>query len=242
MRCRAFLLSLLSVGLFGSLARGQGKTYVIKGMGTHYTQKGKSIRKAQPHKRVPMVQLRTGPGFVTASEERSWGTKLTVDEIRRVMGAFDKAFPRVQPIIVGDLSKRGGGVLDNHNSHVNGRDVDIHLPLNPIADISDKRPRTVNLAQCWFLLKTLADGCLVEYIFLDKEVQKQLHGYALGEGVPRSELELILQYPRHERKAVGIVRHWTNHEDHMHVRFQRSTLTDGATKAYCDAKRAAPGY
>ncbi len=238
---RTLLLALLSLAFLPSSAFAQGKTYVIKGMGTHYTKKGKEIRKAQPHKRVPMVQLRSGPGFVTANEERSWGTKLAVDEIRRVMAAFDRTFPR-SPIIVGDLSKRGGGVLDNHNSHVNGRDVDINLPLNPVADITDKRPRTVNVAQTWFLLRTLAEGCLVEYVFLDKEVQKQLHAHALGEGVSRAELELILQYPRGEKKAVGIVRHWTNHEDHFHVRFQRSTLTDGATKLYCDWKRTAPGY
>jgi murein endopeptidase len=239
---RTLLLPLLCLGLLPLPALGQGKTYVIKGMGTHYTKVGKGIRKARPHKKVPMVLLKTGPGFVTANEERSWGTRLAVDEIRRAMAAFDKAFPRAQPIIVGDLSKRGGGVLDNHNSHLDGRDVDVHLPLNPVADISDKRPRTVNLAHTWFLLKAFADGCVVEYIFLDREVQRLLHAHALGEGVPRADVEMILQYPRSEKKAVGIVRHWTNHIDHFHVRFQRSSTPDGASKAYCDWKKAISGY
>jgi murein endopeptidase len=231
----AFLFALALALLDGGRAECQGKTYVVKGMGTHYTRKGKQIRRAQPHRRVPLVQLKGGPGFVTANADRAWGTKTAVDHLRRVMAAFDRAFPKAQPIIVGDLSKRGGGALDNHNSHLDGRDVDIHLPLNPLADINDKRPRTVNAAQTWFLIRAFVDSCQIEYIFVDREVQRIAHQHAVSQGVLKAELELVVQYPRAETKPVGVVRHWTNHQDHLHVRFQRPNATlPPPVKAYCD--------
>jgi murein endopeptidase len=231
-------LTLLTALLLPAVAAAQGKTYTIKGMGTHYTRKGKELRHAQPFKKVPLVQLKPGPGYVTADPDRAWGTKLNVDTIRRVMGAFEKEYPS-QTVIVGDLSKKGGGVLDNHNSHLDGRDVDIHLPLNPLENITDKGPRTPNAGQIWFLLRAFVESCAIEYIFLDKAVQKTVHTWAHNEGVSAKELELILQYPRPERRNVGVVRHWTNHEDHFHVRFVRApTAVDGAQKAYCDWRKA----
>ena len=30
----------------------------------------------------------------------------------------------------------------------------------------------------------------------------------------------LLQYPRGKDKQVGLVRHWPNHADHLHVRFK----------------------
>jgi hypothetical protein len=221
-------------------AAAQGKTYVVGGMGNHYTRIGREIRKSQPHKRVALVQLKNGRGFVLAREEFSWGTPLAVAELRRVMAAFDRQFPEAQPIILGDLSKKGGGFLDNHNSHADGRDVDIRLPLVPLADIAEKGPRKVQARYTWFLIREIVKTCNVEYIFVDKSVQRLVHEHVLSEeGVPREELELVLQYPRSEKKDVGIVRHWTNHEDHLHVRFRRASSSEAAaSKAYCDWKKA----
>jgi hypothetical protein len=237
---RALLLATLGVALLAPApARSQGKTYTIKGMGKHYTKIGKQIRRQEPQRRHALVQLRGGPGFVTANPERAFGTRLAVDTVRSVMAAFEQEYPR-QPIIVRDLSKRNGGVLGNHNSHVDGRDVDIQLPLNPVEDVTDRSPRTVAAGQTWFLIRALVDSCAIEYIFVDKEVQRAVHRWAVLDGVPAKELEMILQYPRPERRAVGVVRHWTNHQDHLHVRFLKAAaLVDGAEKTYCEWKKAA---
>jgi hypothetical protein len=219
----------------------KGKSYVIKGMGTHYTGTGKEIRKRKVLPKLKLVELRTGAGFVVANTQRAWGTQLAVYQINRIMAYYERQFPKAPPVIVRDLSKRGGGVLDNHNSHLDGRDVDIQLPLD-VQDVADKRPRTVNVEGTWFLVKALAESCSVEYVFLDRQVQKELHEHALTAGVKAQELSLILQYPRSERETMGVVRHWTNHQDHLHVRFghERAPLLP-TVKAYCDWRKQSVG-
>jgi len=218
-------------------ARGKGKTYVIKGMGTHYTRKGRQIRRARPHRRLPLVRLRNGPGFVVGKPDRAWGTRLLVYQINRIMALYRARFPKAPPVIIHDLSRRGGGVLDNHNSHVDGRDVDIPLILNPARDVADTTPRSVNLERMWFVIKALADTCDVEYMFLDRKIQEQLHRHAREQGASSKELSLILQYPAKITTSVGLVRHWQNHQDHVHVRFrhERSPVMPAA-KEYCDWK------
>jgi hypothetical protein len=242
LRCLLVVVVLCTAGLIWA-PRGecQGKSYVIKGMGTHYTHRGKEIRKKKALPKVKLVELRTGTGFVVVNTQRAWGTQLAVYQINRIMAYYDRQFPKAPPVIVRDLSKKGGGVLDNHNSHLDGRDVDIQLPLN-VQDVADKSPRTVDLARTWFLVKALAESCSVEYVFLDRQVQRALHEHALNAGVKAQELSLILQYPRSERETVGVVRHWTNHQDHLHVRFgyEKAPLLP-TVKAYCDWRKQASG-
>ena len=58
----------------------------------------------------------------------------------------------------------------------------------------------------------------VEMIFLDRTVQARLYKWAKAHGTPDDELAYLLQYPRDTN--TGLVRHWPNHTDHMHVRFK----------------------
>lgn len=220
-----------------SYVRGRGKTYRPKGMGTHYTPMGRKWRKEKPRRKLPLVRLEAGPGFVVGRPERAWGTRLAVYHINRVMALYRRRFPRAAPVIILDLSRRGGGVLDNHNSHVDGRDVDIPLVLDDVGDVEVNAPRSVNLHRTWFLVKAFADSCDIEYMFLDRKVQEQLHAHARKAGVPAQDLSLLLQFPADVTKRKGVVRHWPNHVDHVHVRFRHERAPLKPTvKAYCDWK------
>lgn len=233
------LVVVCPVLLESSTGRCKGKTYVPGKLGTTYTPLGRQHRKRKPHRRLRLVQLENGPGFVVARPERAWGTRLAVYQINRIMALYRRRFPDAPPVLIHDLSRRGGGVLDNHNSHVDGRDVDIPLVLEEVQDAKVTGPRTVHVERTYFIVKALADSCDIEYMFLDREVQKQLHAHARLGGATEEELALLIQYPSAETTSRGVVRHWPNHQDHVHVRFrhERAELLPAA-KAYCDRGKA----
>jgi hypothetical protein len=56
-------------------------------------------------------------------------------------------------------------------------------------------------------------------IFLDYDAQRRLHRAARAAGADASQLDALIQYPRGNRSARGLVRHASGHEHHMHVRF-----------------------
>ena len=63
-----------------------------------------------------------------------------------------------------------------------------------------------------------ADGG-VQIMFLDYDVQGLLYRWALSHGISSSTLSRIFQYPR-GRSASALVRHWPNHDTHLHIRFK----------------------
>lgn len=218
-------------------ALAKGRTYVIKRGGHRTTtllgRKHKFRKIKRRRGRLRLVQLTNGDGFVVANPRRSWGTRLAVYRINWVMAHYHRRYPKASPLVILDLSKRGGGPMGNHNSHMDGRDVDLPLVLDPIDKLHPGAVRTVDEAQTWFLLRKLVSTCDVEYVFLDRAVQKQLYDHALSAGHTRRELALVFQYPR--TTGVGLVRHWPNHRDHLHVRFrQERGKIAGDAKAYCD--------
>lgn len=218
-------------------ARAQSKTYVIKRGGTNWTKFGRENyhQKRFSGRRLPLVQLKGGPGFVVAKPDRAWGTRLAVYRLNWAMALYHARFPKADPVIILDLSRRGGGSMNNHMSHMDGRDVDIPLILEKAGSIAEITERSVDVARTWFIVQQLVGTCDVEYIFVDTKIQKALYNHALGEGLSKQALSLILQYPAPEQSMAGLVRHWPNHVDHLHVRFreERAPLPK-ATKAYCD--------
>jgi hypothetical protein len=239
-----FLLALIAPALLTTTSvQAQGKTYVIKKGGSKWTKFGRQNyhRKKYRGRKLRLVQLKGGPGFVVAKPRRSFGTRLAVYRLNLVMALYRQRFPRAEPVIILDLSRRGGGSMNNHMSHMDGRDVDIPLILEKMSSVTANTKRSVDVAKTWYIVQQLANSCDVEYIFVDTKIQKQLHTHAQGQGLGRQALSLILQYPDKQRSLSGLVRHWPNHHDHLHVRFrnERAPLPK-ATKAYCDFIGATP--
>lgn len=239
MRALLVLVALCCTGP-PSVARAQGKTYLIKPGHKSWTKFGKShyYKTKRPKRSLKLVRLKSGTGFVVSNPRRAWGTRLAVYRINMVMASFRQRFPKSQPVIILDMSKRGGGPVKGHMTHMDGRDVDIPLVLEGVQDITRVSQRTVDLERTWFLLKTFVDSCDVDYIFLDRALQRSLREHALKKGHTAEELGLILQYPAAERSMTGLVRHWPNHKDHMHLHFrrERNPLLPAA-KRYCEWRK-----
>ena len=45
-----------------------------------------------------------------------------------VAAAYRKAHPDAPRVVVGDISREGGGPMDEHVSHQNGLDADVYFP------------------------------------------------------------------------------------------------------------------
>ena len=185
-------------------------------------------------RRRRLVRLERGDGLEVRSSGRAWGTRIAVYQLTRVLALYERRYPDARPIKVRDLSRRGGGAISGHLSHRTGRDVDVPLVLNrPELGYVDATPRTLDLERTLFLIRAFADSCDVEMIFLDRTLQRALIKYADRRGVSPLELEALFQYP--SRRGRGLVRHWRNHKNHMHLRFRRegAPLANPSARSYC---------
>ena len=59
---------------------------------------------------------------------RLYGTDKLVRLLVGVIGEYRAAHPKAPRVVVGDISLRRGGEIDEHVSHENGLDVDVYYP------------------------------------------------------------------------------------------------------------------
>lgn len=170
------------------------------------------------------VQLREGDGYMLKRPHLAFGTPATISTIERVLTRYRKRSHGGPVIHVGDISKQSGGPLSGHLSHQTGKDVDIGLvhrgPAASSVRFVKATDGNLDVERTWMLVEEFLQTGNVRYIFLDYEVQKQLYDYARGHGVSKRQLDEWFQYPRGRGRGFGIVRHWRNHADHIHVRFR----------------------
>lgn len=169
---------------------------------------------------VPMME---GKGRrILAIPWKTWGTATTVAMLDVLLDRW-AARGNVQPILVGNMANRTGGRLEPHSTHQSGRDVDLGYPqvLAAGAELNWQEMNAKNLdaAETWALLFLLADSGAVEEIYIDRELQKLLHDYALSkELLSKAALAKWMEYPR-PTGTPAFIQHVNGHTDHLHVRF-----------------------
>ncbi len=150
-----------------------------------------------------------------------FGTDETVTYVQYAAWAVAKLFPGTAPVVVGDISRNGGGWLSPHRSHRTGRDVDIGYYADgnrPLRWFKDLDAGKMDLAKTWTLLEALLRTGAVQYVFIDRSIQEQLYRHARGEGWGEDTLGTIFQYPAGRSRT--IIRHVRGHRNHLHVRFR----------------------
>lgn len=172
--------------------------------------------------------LAQGDGYELRRPQRAYGEKHVIEHLRSTIAVVRALYPDVHTLAIGDISAAHGGKLDNHKSHRTGLDVDVGFYFKKVPEgYPDKfvgANSDLDLEATWALLVAFArttsidDG--VEIIFLDYAVQKRLYDWARARGTPDEDLADLLQYPRGKDAMSGLVRHWPNHSDHLHVRFK----------------------
>lgn len=176
------------------------------------------------------ASLAEGEGYELRRPQRAYGERHVIEHLRSTIAVVRALYPDVHTLAIGDISAAHGGKLDNHKSHRTGLDVDVGFYFKKMPDgYPDKfvgANADLDLEATWALLVAFArtqevdDG--VEIIFCDYAVQKRLYDWARARGTPDEDLAELLQYPRGKDSMSGLVRHWPNHSDHLHVRFKPS--------------------
>lgn len=168
--------------------------------------------------------LEPGDGYYIRRPTRAYGAPYVVEYLRGAVAEVRALYPDVPTLAIGDLSAEHGGALAGHVSHRGGRDVDVGFYFHHAARDFEDAAKDLDLEATWALLAAFArtadrdDG--VQIIFLDYAVQKRLYAFAKARGTPDDELAFLFQYPAGKDAQTGLVRHWPNHANHMHVRFK----------------------
>ena len=168
------------------------------------------------------IPLEPFPGLlVRPSVHHVYGTPETIAALHYAVARVHKLFPGAHDLVVGDLSRKGGGRLPPHVSHQSGRDVDIgyyHRNIDAPRSFVNANAANLDLERTWAFVEALLDDHKVEYIFMDYAVQRLLYNYVKYRlGAPESYLEMVFAYPR--RSHTAFIRHEVKHRDHMHIRF-----------------------
>jgi hypothetical protein len=172
--------------------------------------------------------LAQGDGYELRRPTRAFGEPHVIEHLRSTIAVVRALYPDVHTLAIGDISAAHGGKLDNHKSHRTGLDVDVGFYFKQVPEGFPEHfaaaDDTLVLQATWALLTAFArttdldDG--VSMMFLDYAVQRRLYLWAQKRGTPEADLEHLFQYPSGKDAQTGLIRHWPNHADHVHVRFK----------------------
>jgi len=169
------------------------------------------------------VRLPSHRGYLIRSPARAYGTEETTRWIVAAFDAVDAKFKERKVVRVHDISDRDGGKLRDHKSHQNGRDADISYYQEKCGPrgcrFDDFRASELDVARQWTLLEHWLRHGQAEMIFIDYRLQAKLYRYAKKKGATKAQLDRWIQYPRGKYEPNGVIRHFPNHDDHLHVRF-----------------------
>jgi murein endopeptidase len=156
--------------------------------------------------------------YTIRKPDESYGSSHALYNLQLAIAQWRQASGYTGDLMIGAISKRGGGRLRPHSSHQSGRDVDVRLPLKSPSGSADN-VNDVDWDATWALIVALVATGEIEYIFLTTDRQKHLYKAAKRAGASKDTIERILQYPETGGKN-GIVRNQSGHTAHFHVRFK----------------------
>jgi LysM repeat protein len=169
------------------------------------------------------IRLPSHRGYVIRTPAKAYGTEETIRWIVDAFDSVERKFKHTKVVRIHDISDRDGGRLRDHKSHQNGRDADISYYQKECGAngcrFAEFRSSELDVARQWALLEHWLRNGQAEMIFIDYRLQAKLYKYAKRRGVSKAQLERWIQYPRGKYKPTGVIRHFPNHEDHLHVRF-----------------------
>ena len=176
-------------------------------------------------------QLPAEPGlYYRWDPSRSWGQPTLVQTIREVGEELAWILPNADPLLIGDVSQRGGGRIFGHTTHNVGVDVDVGLytgeSKQPFGGFVDVRSTELDLAANWAVIRTLLNTDRVAFILLDQRHINALRAYLLDDLKMAPEVvdpifPIIDEYMPWDQR--GVVRHAPNHRSHLHVRITQTS-------------------
>ncbi len=156
------------------------------------------------------------------SPDRAWGSPGLVQALQNASRLVAARFPDADPVVVGDLSSPGGGPLEGHKTHHEGRDADVGLFLGaggqPEGGFVEVGPDRLDLDATWTLIQALLDHPDVRYLLLDQaHIDALRHWLSVERGMGSATLDAIFPAPGAPWGLTAVVRHAPDHSSHIHV-------------------------
>ncbi len=176
------------------------------------------------------VYLPDDARWTSVDPNHAWGTAETIDFLVSAIDAVHAEFPGSHPLFIGDLSGPRGGHLKPHFSHQSGKDVDVSYFYTQDPEWY-LRATSANLdrARTWAMIRALISRTDVQFIFIDRRVQRMLRSYAEAKGEDPGWLESVFDGLPDEP---AIIRHEPGHDTHLHVRFYNPVAEETARRCY----------
>ncbi len=176
-------------------------------------------------------------GYQLRDEERVHTTPEVIGALLDAIDGVQAKYPSSCDLYLGDFSRPGGGFMNHHRSHQNGKDVDIGMYARenrPLDSFIPMNEENLDIPKTWCLIEGILRSQRVQYIFLDKRIQELLYDYAMSRGADATYLDRLFGNGRG-----ATIQHVRNHVDHMHVRFYTPWSTLAAQVNEADEQKLA---
>lgn len=182
-----------------------------------------SIGRTNRGRLIHPEQLPRHSGYVIRDRARAFGTLETILWTQDAFDAVAREHNRSPRLRVHDISNERGGWMRGHRSHQSGRDVDLSYYQRRcpggVCPMRRVRPRELDVARQWTLMRHWLVNNRVEAIFMDYRLMEALYQEARRRGATRSQLARWFQCHHGRGSRHGLIRHFAKHADHLHVRF-----------------------
>lgn len=156
-----------------------------------------------------------GETWTVVSPEQCWATSETIAYVLAAARRVKALRPGAPPLRINHISGREGGYLRPHRSHQNGRDVDLGFYYPTAGPVHTRAcEKVMDVALNWALVKALVTLTDVQFILVDRRVQRVLYEHALASGEDPRWLDGLFH-----AGPDSILQHARRHRDHFHVRF-----------------------
>jgi len=160
-------------------------------------------------------------GYIVRDPDRSYATPELIGSLLDAIESVREKYPNTVDLFIGDFSAPGGGRLNGHKSHQNGRDVDLGMYAignQPLDQFVPMHAGNLDVPKTWSLIEALIRTGRVQYLFVDRKIQVMLFDYARSRGFDEDLLNRLFNDVG-SGSTDAAIRHEPRHNDHLHVRF-----------------------
>jgi LysM repeat protein len=164
--------------------------------------------------------LGTGPGYRLRFPRNAFGVDGVLKTLKTCARRVRDQFPGSHDILIGDISRPGGGHFPPHSSHQSGRDVDVGYFLASEAQndtLHRVRADEIDYARTWALLRCYLTSDKVVRVYIDRKIQVAMVAWMRAKrALDDRHFQRLFEV---EGGDDALIQHAPKHDTHMHVRF-----------------------
>jgi len=164
--------------------------------------------------------LGTGTGYRLRFPRNAYGVDGVLKTLKVCAKRVKDTLPGGHDILIGDISRPGGGRFPPHSSHQSGRDVDVgyYLATGEQNETMHRvRADEVDYARTWALLKCYLTTDKVVRVYIDRSIQVAMVKWLREKrALDDRRIARLFQV---ESDDDALILHAPKHDTHLHVRF-----------------------